>query len=143
MQELLRKGLIRQASPEKGDIENLIKIAEQDILVAEKLLDTSYDASFTHSYNAILQVSRAYMFANGYRPREESHTVVIQFLSAVFGEEYSEMIALFDRMRRQRNKVTYEMTNIITKYQAEYALGKAKEFKKQMKDRIDAKLNKR
>ncbi|MEW6329721.1 MAG: HEPN domain-containing protein, partial [Candidatus Micrarchaeota archaeon] len=119
---------------DSNQIRNLLGIAKRDLEVAEHLLSVNSDASFMHSYNAILQSARALMFSKGYRPVEDEHKTTIDFIGAVFPNV--GYLAILDRMRRKRHVVTYDEANKTSEYEAKHALKTAKEFLNFAKSKI-------
>ena len=82
-----------------------------------------------HQRHAILQASRAFILAQGYRPRgAEQHGTVVQFIEEALGESYSAQIALFDQMRRKRHRVVYEQMGLVSEQEAKQAVTFAKQF---------------
>ncbi len=69
------------------------------------------------------------MLRKGYRPRGPSqHATVVQFIKETLGKEYSDSIALFDQIRRKRNRTVYETAMLIGTNEAKEALVLAQEF---------------
>lgn len=126
LSDFLKKGKIEKIPVDANQIGNLLGIAKRDVDVAEHLLSVNSDASFMHSYNAILQSARALMFSKGYRPVEDEHKTTIDFTGAVFPN--IEYLVVLDRFRRKRHIVTYDEANQTTEYEAKHALKIAKEF---------------
>lgn len=91
--------------------------------------------------NAILQASRALMFAHGYRPRgAEQHGTVVQFIEEALGQPYSAQIALFDQMRRKRHRVVYEQMGLVSEHEAKQAVAFAKKFVQEIRALITKQL---
>ena len=65
--ELLKAGKIHRQKFSRPQIDQALKRAERDLKTAQKLLGQDYDWAFAIAYNAVLQASRAYMFAQGDR----------------------------------------------------------------------------
>lgn len=69
------------------------------------------------------------MFNAGYRTVGQGHhATVIHFLEIALGPEYEDTLAIMDRMRRKRNRATYDMVGTISPNEAEEAISTAKEF---------------
>ena len=75
------------------------------------------------AYNAILQATRALMFAHGFRPAagEGQHKAAVQFAEVVLGEEFKEDIHIFDKMRSKRHRVVYDISGLISQAEAKQA----------------------
>lgn len=121
--KLLEERKIRKGRFGPGQVEACLKIAERDIETARTVLETSPEWAFNIAYNAMHQAGRAYMFAAGYRAAgEHRHAVVVQFLEIGLGQDYSDVLAIMDRMRRKRNRATYDMTGTISRKEAGEAI---------------------
>jgi hypothetical protein len=56
------------------------------------------------------------MIFTGFRPRgSEHHATVVKFTEECLGGEFLHQIAMFDRMRRTRNRSVYEVGGIVSK----------------------------
>lgn len=127
--ELLRSGRIREEKVSRLSVRQALERAERDLQVAARLIAEDLDWAFAISYNAVLQASRAYMFAQGYRPASaEGHKNTFAFMRIALGKEHEELITYFDRMRVKRNQATYNVAGLITKTEAQNLLEKARDF---------------
>jgi len=127
--ELLRPGRIREEKVSRLSVRQALERAERDLQVAARLIAEDLDWAFAISYNAVLQASRAYMFAQGYRPASaEGHKNTFAFMRIALGEEHEELITYFDRMRVKRNQATYNVAGLITETEAQNLLEKARDF---------------
>jgi uncharacterized protein (UPF0332 family) len=81
------------------------------------------DWAFSMAYNAILQATRALMFAKGFRPGagEGQHKVAVQFAEITLGEKFQDEIYIFDKMRSKRHRVIYDVSGIISQKEARQA----------------------
>jgi hypothetical protein len=88
-EDLLKAGRIRAEA-----------IADDEIRHA---LASDWDWGFSIAYDAVLQASRAYMFAQRYRPAtSEGHKNTLAFMREAMGRDYADLISYFDRMRNKR-----------------------------------------
>jgi len=127
--ELLRSGRIREEKVSRLSVRQALERAERDLQVAARLIAEDLDWAFAISYNAVLQASRAYMFAQGYRPASaEGHKNTFAFMRIALGKEHEELITYFDRMRVKRNQATYDVAGLITETEAQNLLEKARDF---------------
>ena len=103
--DLLRAGRIRRETVSAAEIRQALALADRDLRVARKLMAEEPDWGFAVAYNAVLQAARAFMFARGYRPASaEGHKNTFAFLGGSLGEEHSDLVSYFDRMRNKRTK---------------------------------------
>jgi hypothetical protein len=56
------------------------------------------------------------------------HATVIQLLEIALGSESSDMLAVMDRMRRKRNRATYDMAGTIGSTEAREAISVSEKF---------------
>lgn len=69
------------------------------------------------------------MFSKGYRTDGEAHhATVVQFLEIALGREYEDALAVMDRMRRKRNRATYDTVGTLSDREAREAVSIAEEF---------------
>ena len=141
--ELLNSRRIRREQVSPLEIEHALERSERDLETAKKLITLDRDWCFAVAYDAVLQASRAYMFAQGFRPASnESHKNTLAFMRIAMGKDYEELMAYFDRMRNKRHQAIYEIAGLITETEADTILGKAKDFitliREQLKKMTDA-----
>jgi len=135
--KLLEEGKIYtfRATPE--EIKNTFELAERDLKTAEKILAGDTDWSFSISYNAILQASRAYMFYSGYRPASfEAHKTILQFMKIALGRPFEETISYFDRKRKKRHTAVYGQVGIVSEKEAQEFLKIARNYVTEIKTRL-------
>ncbi len=127
--DLLAGRRIYRESVSKEDVAAALERAERDLDTAERMLDIDNDWAFSISYNAVLQASRAVMFAQGYRPAShESHKNTFAFMLATVEETQKPLISFFDRMRVRRHQAIYEAAGAVTETEARTLLTKATEY---------------
>jgi len=127
--ELLNSRRIRKEKASPAEIEHALDRAERDLKTARTLIEQDRDWSFTVAYDAVLQASRAYMFAQGFLPASsESHKNTFAFMRLAMGKDYEELMAYFDRMRNKRHQAIYEIAGLITETEARNILKKAESF---------------
>ncbi len=126
---LIKQGLIKAYNASEKEIRSLLEIASRDLSTAENMVSINPDWAYNISYNAMLQSSRALMLRKGFRPRGSSqHATVVQFVKQTIGEEHRNLAALFDQMRRKRNRLVYDVASLVGKKECEEALSLAHEF---------------
>ena len=127
--ELLKSGRIRKEKASPTEIKHALDRAERDLQTARTLIEQDRDWSFAVAYDAVLQASRAYMFAQGFRPASnESHKNTLAFVRLALGRDYEELMSYFDRMRNKRHQAIYEIAGLITETEARNILEKAESF---------------
>jgi uncharacterized protein (UPF0332 family) len=127
--ELLNSRRIRKEKVSRVEVGRALERAERDLQTARELIERDRDWSFAVAYDAVLQASRAYMFAQGFRPSSsESHKNTFAFMRLAMGKDYEELMAYFDRMRNKRHQAIYETAGLITETEAYNILEKAESF---------------
>ncbi len=127
--ELLKSRRIRKEKVSRIEVERALERAERDLQTARELIEHDRDWSFAVAYDAVLQASRAYMFAQGFRPASsESHKNTFAFMRLAMGKDYEELMTYFDRMRNKRHQAIYEIAGLITETEARNILEKAESF---------------
>jgi len=127
--DLLKTGRIRPQRVSDAEIRRALERAQRDLKTARKIMAEDWDWGFAVAYNAVLQASRAYMFAQGYRPAgAEGHKNTFAFMRLAMGKGYEDLITYFDRMRNKRNQAIYDVAGIITQTEARNLFAKATDF---------------
>ncbi|MCD6416725.1 MAG: HEPN domain-containing protein [Planctomycetes bacterium] len=126
---LLDEGRVKRGRFSRRQVSDCLRIARRDVQTAKAVMESSPEWAFNIAYNAMHQAGRAFMFHVGYRPAGEAHHAsVIRFLEIGLGSEYDDTLAVMDRMRRKRNRATYDMVGTISRTEAEQALTAARQF---------------
>ena len=134
---LLDKGRLKRGRFARRQVDDCLSIARRDVHTARALIGTSPEWSFNIAYNAMHQAGRAFMFQAGYRAAGEGrHATLVRFLEIALGGELEAMLSLLDRMRRKRNRATYEIVGTISRKEAEEATQVAEEFVVEITARI-------
>jgi len=127
--DLLKAGKIKKQRVSREEIERAMFRAERDLKTARAVIAGDWDWGFAIAYNAILQASRAFMFAEGYRPTaHEGHKNTFAFMRVAMGKPYEDLINYFDRVRNKRNQAMYDVAGLITETEAKNLFKMAIEF---------------
>lgn len=107
----------------------LLMSAAKNVTAPEKNLSIDEETCYTLAYNAMLKIARALVFLQGYRPSDgRQHMTTIEVAGKILGEKFSELIQMFDKMRRKRNQFTYDPMLPLSLTEARNALKTAKKF---------------
>ena len=129
--ELLKSGRIRREVISNEEIRHALDRADRDLKTARKVMASDWDWGFSIAYDAVLQASRAYMFAQGFRPASaEGHKNTFVFMRLAMGKEHEDLIGYFDRMRNKRNQAIYDVAGLITETEARNLFSRAEAFVK-------------
>jgi hypothetical protein len=135
-EELLRKRAVEPVTVTPREIAELLAVARRDIHTAENLVTTDLDWAFIIAYNAVLQLSIAYMNAQGYRPRGEGkHYNTFQFMLEALPEDRA-MIKRLQKFRRKRNMSLYEQPGLVGETEARDVIDFAGRYYEEIKSRL-------
>ena len=117
-ESLLRERVIERVTASPREIAALVDVARRDTRTAQALTATDLDWAFVIAYNAVLQLSIAYMYSLGFRPRNESkHYNTFRFISEALPEDAGQVRRL-QSIRRKRNVVLYEQAGVVSEKEA-------------------------
>lgn len=112
-QNFIRKNLLKKENIGFDQIEKQIQRAYKDLKSAEVLLASDDAGAYQFAYNAMLHAGRALLFVKGYRPTvEKSHKTVVDCVKIILGERFQILIEKFDRMRKARHTIIYDISEI-------------------------------
>lgn len=134
------KGLLKKERIGIDQAKALLVNASKNIVASEKNLSIDEEACYTLAYNAMLKIARALVFLQGYRPSDgQQHKTTIEVAGEILGKEFSELINMFNLMRKKRNQFTYDPMLPISLTEAKNALKTANDFHKKVKLFLDEK----
>ncbi len=133
-EDLLNRGLIKPFAAGSAQSASRLALAKRDIKAAEAMLAIDRDWAFSMAYNAVLQATRALMFANGFRPAagEGQHKTAVEFAEIALGEKFHDDIYIFDKMRSKRHRVIYDALGLVSLEEAKQAFAFAVRFVKEV-----------
>ncbi len=119
-EKLFNSGLIKPFRASQSQIRSRIELAKRDIKVAKTTMAHDRDWAFSIAYNAILQATRALMFAEGFRPAtgEGQHKAAVHFAEIALGDRFQNEIHIFDKMRSKRHRVIYDISGLVSQAEA-------------------------
>ena len=86
-----------------------IETAEKDLNTAKRNIDIDEECAFTYAYNSMLHCGLALMNSQGYRPKHaEKHKNIVRFCDSFLGNDFSDLIIIYNYMRKSRHKFLYE-----------------------------------
>lgn len=129
LKKLRADGFLRKEEIGTDQVRALLISAAKNIAASEKNIRIDEEACYTLAYNAMLKTARALVFLQNHRPSDgRQHMTTIEVAGAMLGEEFSELILMFDKMRKKRNQFTYEPLLPLSMTEAKNALKTAKRF---------------
>lgn len=121
-------GWLKPHRTSRKEISNLLGIVDRDLRDAEK--DISADWRFGIAYNAALKLCTVLLYAEGYRPSNESHHYrTLAALPEILGRAKKEDAQYLDDCRKKRNIVEYDYVGGTSESDAEELVVFVKEFK--------------
>ncbi len=127
--KLETEGFLKKEKIGIDQVRALLMSAAKNIIASEKNLSIDEEACYTLAYNAMLKTARAMVFLRNYRPSDgRQHMTTIEVTGKILGKEFSELIHMFDKMRKKRNQFTYEPMLPLSLTEARNALKTAKKF---------------
>jgi len=142
LKDLESKGLLKKEEIGIDQVKALLMSASKNISASEKNFAIDEEACYTLAYNAMLKIARALVFLQGYRPYDgQQHKTTIEVAGELLGKKFSELITMFDLMRKKRNQFTYDPMLPISLTEAKNALKTANEFHRKVKVFLDEKYH--
>lgn len=140
LKRLESAGLLKKERIGIDQIRALLMSASKNIIASEKNLSIDEEACYTLAYNAMLKAARALVFLQGYRPHDgQQHKTTIEVAGEILGKEFSELVEMFDKMRKKRNQFTYDPMLPLSLTEAKTALKTADDFYKRVRNFLDKK----
>jgi uncharacterized protein (UPF0332 family) len=130
---LEKDGYVEKVYTSEKKVNHSLELSRRDIKAAKDLLSKEdYDWALAVAYNAMLQAGRALMYSYGYRPAGDAkHISVVKFIETKAGEKIGEELMLtFDRLRKKRHNVVYDIPHSTSESEANRAVTNAKRFLK-------------
>lgn len=129
LKKLESQGFLKKEKIGIDQVRALLVSAAKNIIASEKNLSIDEEACYTLAYNAMLKTARALVFLQTYRPSDgRQHMTTIEVAGKILGNEFSELIHMFDKMRKKRNQFTYEPMLPLSLTEAKNAMKIAKKF---------------
>lgn len=109
-----QKRLIKEENIGFNQVVKHLERAKKDLRAANANLKIDVEISYDCAYKAMLRSGRALMFSFKYRPIDgEQHKTVVAFSEHVLGPKYLKIVKYFDRMRKKRNRFTYDEPELL------------------------------
>jgi len=129
LKQLKDSGRLEAIRIERAQVAKLVRGAYQDLKEARVTFPVSDRAAYLFAYTAMLKVGRALLFLKGYRPKGlGQHATVIMAADALLGKRFSSLTDQFDRMRKKRNLLMYDVGVLISHSETEEAFAAAERY---------------
>ncbi len=142
LKKLLDKGILKEHVTNSKEIYDLFSIADRDLEDAS-LKDLSSDGKFNFLYNAVLQVTTALLYCEGYRIGNYGHhTNSFLFLRDYDKGQFKDIAAYFDQCRMKRNLTHYDYAGSVSETECKLLFDQAINFIKTIKKILIKKYSK-
>jgi uncharacterized protein (UPF0332 family) len=132
------EGLLKKEKIGIDQVKALLTSASKNVFASEKNLSIDEEACYTLAYNGMLKIARALVFLKGHRPSDgQQHKTTIEVAGKLLGKEFSELIDMFDVMRKKRNQFTYDPTLPLSLTEAKIAFKTAIKFHNKVRVFLD------
>jgi len=140
-QDLIKSGLLKKEKVGFEQINKVLERAYKNIKSAKILLNNDdEEGAFRFAYEAMLLTGRALVFSYGLRPRvTASHKTVVEFSKRILGEPYEILINKFNKMRKKRHYLIYDVGFTVSSTEAKNAIKSAQEFISKIEEFIQKK----
>jgi uncharacterized protein (UPF0332 family) len=129
LDKLLREGKLKRQPTGSQYLSHLLEAAKRNYDAAVLLKGKANEAAFKLVYDALLQISRAVLLLNGYRPDDgEQHKTALSAAGKLLGEEFDLVIARIQKFRIKRNDCLYDPRGFISQAETEAIFKTAREF---------------
>ena len=123
------KGQLEKFKIDRSQIAKHVQAAYQDLKEAKVTFKVSDKAAYLFAYTAMLKIGRALLFLRGYRPKAAGqHETVVEIAGSILGQEFKELTKQFNSMRKKRNRLIYDIGDLVSHSDAEKAFKSAEEF---------------
>lgn len=129
LDDLAKEGKLKKQEASLNYLNALLDAAKRNFNAAEIVRDQVEEAAFKLVYDGLLQIGRAVVLLNGYRPDDgEQHKTTFTVAGEILGKDYQELISKIQKFRIKRNDCLYEPRGLITKSETEAIFATAREF---------------
>lgn len=129
LKRLKDSGRLEEIRIERAQIAKLVHGAYQDLREARVTFPVSDRAAYLFAYTGMLKIGRALLFLEGHRPKGlGQHATVIAVADFLLGKGFSDLTDQFDRMRKKRNLLMYDVGVLISHTETEEAFKTAEQY---------------
>jgi len=135
LQNLENRGKLKKQQTGIDYINDLLYAAFRNLKASEANLVSFEETAFKAAYDGLLQISRAVLLINGYRPDDgEQHKTTFEVAGYFLGPQFIKLIQRINFYRVTRNNCVYNPRGLITGTEAENILKTSKEFWSKVKE---------
>ena len=135
IQRLKDSGRLESFKIERAQIAKHVQAAYQDLKEARTTFSVSDKAAYLFAYTAMLKIGRALLFLKGYRSKGPGqHETVVEVAGSILGKGFGSLTEQFDRMRRKRNTLMYDIGGLLSHAEAQEAFKTAEHYLEKVRD---------
>ncbi len=123
-------GDLQKVAVTEKSLSDLLKLIERDLKDSQVEV-LSLDRRFATAYGAALNIASYVVRKQGYRisGKVGHHKITFDVASEILGKKAAKFIDFFDLCRRKRNKVDYDLADVVSETEVDELIGVVKEFK--------------
>ena len=126
--QFVANGDISPHATSKKEVANLLAVVKRDLRDAS-IAGLSADRQFATAYNAALQLCKIAIGCCGYRvAAKDHHKKSFEIAEFALGKSSKPLTDYFELCRRKRNKLDYDLANVVTNSEAAELIKKTSEF---------------
>jgi hypothetical protein len=136
-QKLVATNRAKPHKTSRQEIDGLRTVVDRDLKDAS-IASLSEDRRFATAYNAVLQLATMVIACAGYRvsAKQGHHENTFVGLELAMGPPAAKLAKYFNTCRKKRNRVDYNLANVVTETELHELLEKANEFRELVEDWI-------
>jgi hypothetical protein len=128
--QLLESRRVETHKTSKSELDDLRRAVSRNLRDAA-LVALSADNRFGVAYEASLLLSKIVLACAGYRVKGQgAHQTTFAALPLVLGPTIKPTASYFDRCRRKRNEISYDMADVVTDTEVQEILLKTRQFER-------------
>lgn len=129
LDRLVQNGKLKRQKTDSGHLNDLLEAARRNFEAASIVRDAADEAAFKLIYDGLLQICRAVLLLNGFRPDDgEQHKTTFFAAGEILGPEVDETIRKIQKFRIKRNDCVYDPRGLIGKSDFEAIYRTARDF---------------
>lgn len=131
LKKYLDRGLIQEVEISHESLATLYAVVERDLKDAQ-IREVSADRRFATAYSAGLTLASYAIRCQGYRVTGKGghHMTTLQVAEKIIGPESKEHLRFLDLCRRKRNKLDYDLADIVSQVEVSELIKSVKKFQK-------------
>ena len=128
-EQFVKDNFAKKVKPNPVQIKHQLNRAVLDLVTAQANLKIDATWALTIAYHAMIRAGRALMYDEGYLPTSnQTHKTIVEFTKIKLGDDFPELVAKFNRLRRRRHHFIYDSKSGVNVEEAQAALVTARKL---------------